>query len=112
MSVVADHPHLDPAHPEPTEPAEPAAPAERLRLRRPGSDTAIALGALSVVTFWTFGLGIVLGLAAIGTGVLASRSEDVEDSESKSLEALFGILAGTFGVAVGAVFLVVVAPHW
>ena len=109
MSVVADRPTSDP---DPTE--DERRPLESLTnwLRRSGSDTSIALGALSVITFWAFGLGIVLGLAAIGAGVVASRSESVEDSEPKSLEALFGILSGVFGVVAGLVFLLIAAPQW
>ncbi|WP_430332966.1 hypothetical protein [Rhodococcus sp. ACT016] len=81
-------------------------------LRRSGSDTSIALGALSVITFWTFGLGIVLGLGAIGAGVVAARSEVVGDDEPRSLEALFGILSGALGVVAGVIFLAVAGPQW
>lgn len=106
MSVVADRPapEPDPA----TDKTRRVAPLLKW-LRRSGSDTSIALGALSVITFWTFGLGIVLGLGAIGAGVVASRSEE---SEPKSLEALFGILSGTLGVVVGLIFLLAAAPQW
>ncbi|MFC9518424.1 hypothetical protein ACFTSD_22055 [Nocardiaceae bacterium NPDC056970] len=106
MSVVADRPTPDP-DPSADEPRPPAPLLEWLR--RSGSDTSIALGALSVITFWTFGLGIVLGLGAIGAGVVASRSEE---REPKSLEALFGILSGVLGVVAGLIFLLVAAPQW
>lgn len=109
MSVVAESPTPEP---DPGTKQVPAAATALEWLRHWGSDTSIALGALSVITFWTFGLGIVLGLGAIGAGIVASRSEAVEDSESKSLEALFGILSGGFGVLAGLVFLLVAAPHW
>ncbi|WP_305091621.1 hypothetical protein [Prescottella sp. R16] len=109
MSVVADRPTSEP-DPRPDDPR----PVSRLLdwLRRSGSDTSIALGALSIVTFWTFGIGIVLGVAAIGVGIVASRSEAAVDDERSSLEALFGILAGTFGVIAGLVFLLIAGPHW
>ncbi|QCQ91443.1 hypothetical protein [Rhodococcus sp. SGAir0479] len=111
MSVVTDHPNPDPRPRADTGRPDAAAAATEW-LRRSGSDVSIALGALSVITFWTFGLGIVLGLGAIGAGVVASRSEAVEDSEPRSLETLLGILSGGFGVLAGAVFLLVAAPHW
>ncbi|QBJ94800.1 hypothetical protein ERC79_01580 [Rhodococcus sp. ABRD24] len=112
MSVVADRPAATP-DPEPESP-----PSLRMAwpitavagfLRRAGSDTALALGALSVITFWTFGLGILLGLGAVATGVFATRG-DVEYDESRSLEALFGILSGVLGIAAGAVFLLIAGP--
>ncbi|MCA1006870.1 hypothetical protein LCL87_14180 [Rhodococcus hoagii] len=106
MSVVADRPTPDP-DPSTDKPRSLAPFLEWLR--RSGSDTSIALGALSVITFWTFGLGIVLGLGAVGAGVVASRSEE---SEPKSLEALFGILSGALGVVAGLIFLLVAAPQW
>ncbi|MGF7123764.1 hypothetical protein [Rhodococcus sp. AG1013] len=118
MSVVADR--SPDSAPEPTpapdsrperRPASPLASVGAV-LRRAGSDTSLALGALSVITFWTFGLGILLGIGAIVTGVAASRAVDVEDDEPKSLEALFGALSGALGVTVGVVFLVVAGPQW
>lgn len=109
MSLVADRPIPDP---EPTEEKSPPFTAALRWLRRSGGDTSIALGALSVITFWTFGLGIVLGIGAIGAGVVASRSEVVVDGEPKSLDALFGILSGVFGVVAGVIFLAVAGPQW
>lgn len=106
MSVIADRPVPDP---DPTTDSSRPLAAVTDWLRRSGSDTSIALGALSVITFWTFGLGIVLGLGAIGAGVVASRSEE---SEPKSLEALFGILSGVLGVVAGLIFVLVAAPQW
>ncbi len=109
MSLVADSPTPDFEQAE--EKSSPVAPVLRW-LRAEGSDTSIALGALSVITFWTFGLGIFLGIGAIGAGVVASRSGVVEDSEPKSLEALFGILSGALGVVAGVIFLAVAGPQW
>ncbi|XGU18418.1 hypothetical protein ACETU7_21555 [Rhodococcus sp. 3Y1] len=40
---------------------------------------ALMLGALSILTFWMFGLGILLGAAAIGTA-LAARRPDTPDA--------------------------------
>ncbi|WFR71010.1 hypothetical protein P9209_16590 [Prescottella defluvii] len=109
MSLVADRPTSDS---DPTEEKSPPFATMVRWLGRAGSDTSIALGALSVITFWTFGLGIVLGVGAIGVGVAASRSEAAGDSEPNSLEALFGILSGAFGVLAGVIFLAVAGPQW
>ncbi|MCL2535109.1 MAG: hypothetical protein FWE39_13185 [Nocardiaceae bacterium] len=111
MSLVADRPTPDSDSDSAEEKSSPIAGWFEW-LRRSGGDTSIALGALSVITFWTFGLGIVLGLGAIGAGVVASRSEIVADSEPKSLEALFGILSGALGIVAGVIFLAVAGPQW
>lgn len=75
------------------------------------SDISVMLGALSIVMFWMFGFGIVLGVCAIAAGIAANRHPAVEGSESKSLEALLGILTGAFGIAAGTVFLTAALPH-
>ncbi|WP_124395452.1 hypothetical protein [Rhodococcus wratislaviensis] len=75
------------------------------------SDLSIMLGALSIVMFWTFGFGILLGAAAIGTGIVANRHRAVEENESKALEALLGILTGALGIAAGLVFLTAALPN-
>ncbi|MDV7352567.1 hypothetical protein R4282_05975 [Rhodococcus oxybenzonivorans] len=75
------------------------------------SDVSVMLGALSIVMFWMFGFGILLGAGAIATGIVASRNPSVEADESTSLEALIGILTGAFGIAVGIVFLAAALPH-
>ncbi|EKT81111.1 hypothetical protein WSS_A18444 [Rhodococcus opacus M213] len=54
------------------------------------SDISVMLGALSIVMFWMFGFGIVLGVCAIAAGIAANRHPAVEGSEPKSLEALLG----------------------
>nr|WP_271211856.1 hypothetical protein [Rhodococcus wratislaviensis] len=75
------------------------------------SDISVMLGALSIVMFWMFGFGIVLGVCAIAAGIAANRHPAVEGSEPKSLEALLGILTGAFGIAAGTVFLTAALPH-
>lgn len=109
MSLVADPPTPDP---EQAEEKSPPFAAMLRWLRTEGSDTSIALGALSVITFWSFGLGIFLGIGAIGAGLVASRTGAGEDSEPRSLEALFGILSGALGVVAGVIFLAVAGPQW
>ncbi|KOS55944.1 hypothetical protein [Rhodococcus rhodochrous] len=76
-----------------------------------GADLALMLGALSIVTFWTFGFGILLGAAAVGTGIAATRRPTVFTDEAKSLDALVGMLTGIFGILAGVVFLSWALPH-
>ena len=66
---------------------------------------SIALGALSVASFWVVGLGFILGIAAVVCGAVAtSRSADAED-EAASLRALLGVVAGAAGITVSAIAL-------
>ncbi|WP_225929523.1 MULTISPECIES: hypothetical protein [Rhodococcus] len=66
---------------------------------------SIALGALSVATFWVVALGFILGLAAVVCGAIAtSRSADADD-EAASLRALLGVVAGAAGITVSAIAL-------
>ncbi|PTR32310.1 hypothetical protein C8K36_1011362 [Rhodococcus sp. OK519] len=113
MSVLTDRPTPDPDfEPEPAAERPPILEAVTAYLRRSGGDASIALGALSVITFWTFGLGIVLGAGAIVSGVVAARARTPDDAEPRSLEPLFGILSGALGVAAGLTFLAVAGPQW
>lgn len=64
------------------------------------ADASVLLGALSVVTFWSFGVGILLGLGAVVAGGLATRVPDADRSDT-----IIGILTGAVGIAVGALFL-------
>lgn len=75
------------------------------------SDTALMLGALSILTFWMFGLGILLGAAAIGT-VLAGRGPDTPGHDpSDNSVGIVGILTAISGIAFGVVFLTAALPH-
>ena len=89
----------------------PALSTLREAVEEKGADLALMLGALSIVTFWTFGFGIVLGAAAIGTGIAATRRPAVFTDEAKSLDALVGMLTGMFGILAGVVFLSWALPN-
>ncbi|QSE87509.1 hypothetical protein JWS13_02120 (plasmid) [Rhodococcus pseudokoreensis] len=69
------------------------------------------LGALSIVTFWAFGVGVALGVGAVVAGIVAARQPDVQDNESASLKALLGMLAGVFGIVAGVIFLASALPN-
>lgn len=81
----------------------------RLRHRLDGhhADAALLLGALSVVTFWAFGLGLVLGLGALVLGAVALRIPDAD-----RMDAGIGIAAGVVGVVAGLVFLGATLPYF
>ncbi|PBC35056.1 hypothetical protein CJ179_50095 [Rhodococcus sp. ACS1] len=66
---------------------------------------SIALGALSIASFWVFGLGFVLGVSAVVCGVIAVSCSGVSDDEPASLRALLGVIAGVAGITVSAIAL-------
>lgn len=72
---------------------------------------SIALGTLSIATFWIAGLGFVLGIIAAICGALATSRPTVADDEAASLRALLGIVAGAAGITIstGAALLPMLA---
>ncbi|MBC2641846.1 MULTISPECIES: hypothetical protein [unclassified Rhodococcus (in: high G+C Gram-positive bacteria)] len=66
---------------------------------------SIGLGALSIASFWVFGLGFALGLCAVVCGAFATTRTAVADDEAASLRALLGIVAGVAGIMVSAIAL-------
>ncbi|TQC46051.1 hypothetical protein EEB14_28130 [Rhodococcus sp. WS4] len=66
---------------------------------------SFALGALSIASFWVFGLGFVLGVSAVVCGVIAASRSGVADDEPASLRALLGVVAGVAGITVSAIAL-------
>ncbi|MDF3312251.1 hypothetical protein P3H15_45680 [Rhodococcus sp. T2V] len=67
------------------------------------SVVAMVFGTLSVVTFWTAGLGIVLGVGGLAAGLLDTAAHSADDDESASLWALLGILVATLGLTTSAI---------
>ena len=72
---------------------------------------SIALGALSVASFWVVGLGFILGVAAVVCGAAATSRSAVADDEAASLRALLGVVAGVAGITVSAIALFPMLAH-
>lgn len=72
---------------------------------------SIAVGTLSIATFWIVELGFALGITAAVCGTVATSRPMVADDEAASLRALLGIVAGAAGVTVstGAALLPMLA---
>ncbi|MGU3436164.1 DUF4190 domain-containing protein [Actinomycetes bacterium M1A6_2h] len=68
---------------------------------------ALILGILSILAFWSFGFGIVLGLLAILFGFLG-RSRVKKRVATNGGVALTGIVLGIIGVIAGIAFLWIV----
>lgn len=70
-------------------------------------DVALMLGALSLVAFWSFGVGVLLGLGAVVAAAVA-RKRAVAAHQPVSVEAILGGLTGLVGITAGLLFLAVV----
>ncbi|MCJ0906748.1 hypothetical protein [Rhodococcus sp. ARC_M6] len=92
--------------PEPKWP--PQTPAQRVAT---WSERSEMLGALSVLVFWAFGLGIVLGIGAIAAGVFAIGQRAPERGKSIPVDALVGLAVGTLGLIFSAAFFGMVRPY-
>ncbi|MDJ0441654.1 hypothetical protein [Rhodococcus qingshengii] len=105
MTTVPHRPHTDPMCTS----ADGNETEEQRRSRLPAA--SIALGTLSIATFWIVGLGLALGVTAAVCGTIATSRPTVADDEAASLRALLGIIAGTAGVTVstGAALLPMLA---
>ncbi|QYA99917.1 hypothetical protein I1A62_01850 (plasmid) [Rhodococcus sp. USK10] len=68
-------------------------------------DAAMMWGGLSVVLFWAFGLGVVLGAVAVVAGVTALWGRPPGGADPTARDALAGIAAGAVGIALGLLFL-------
>lgn len=73
------------------------------------ADIAIMMGALSIVMFWAFGIGIAVGASAVITAVWADRGEGVEGSRPSRDDLILAVATGALGIAAGAGFLLVLA---
>ncbi|MGB3770681.1 MAG: DUF4190 domain-containing protein [Rhodococcus sp. (in: high G+C Gram-positive bacteria)] len=65
---------------------------------------ALVLGILSILAFWTFGFGILLGIVAVIMGFVG-RGRAKRGEATNGGVALSGIVLGVLGILVGAVFL-------
>ncbi len=65
------------------------------------------LGALSVVMFWAFGVGVVLGVAALITAmiVVVDHRSGVTSGPAAIQEATIGACTGITGIVAGCYFL-------
>jgi hypothetical protein len=66
---------------------------------------SIALGALSVASFWVVGLGFLFGVGSVVCGAVATSRSAIAEDEAASLRALLGVIAGTAGITVSAIAL-------
>ncbi len=65
---------------------------------------ALILGIVSVLAFWTFGFGILLGIVAVILGVVGRNRAKRLEATNKGV-ATTGLVFGILGIIAGAVFI-------
>lgn len=69
---------------------------------------SLVLGIISIVTFWTFGFGVLLGILAIIFGVLGiNRAKETPDKIHIG-RAKAGLITGILGTIGGVLFFAVI----
>ncbi len=65
---------------------------------------ALILGIISVLAFWTFGFGILLGIVAVILGIVGRNRAKRLEATNKGV-ATTGLVFGILGIIAGAVFI-------
>lgn len=65
---------------------------------------ALILGIISVLAFWTFGFGILLGIVAVIIGIVGRNRAKRLEATNKGV-ATTGLVFGILGIIAGAVFI-------
>lgn len=72
-------------------------------------DHALMLGTLSILLFWTFGAGLLVGYAALIAGGMSTNSRsNIESASPIPVEPFLGMATGLIGIVTGAAFLVII----
>ncbi len=69
---------------------------------------SLVLGILSILTFWAFGLGVLLGILAIIFGVLGGNRAKELPGTPHAGRAKAGLITGILGTIGGVLFVIVV----
>lgn len=69
---------------------------------------AMVLGILSLLLFWTFGVGIVLGILAIVFGILGRNRAAEMSVNGMAGRATAGVVTGVLGTIGGVLFIVLI----
>ena len=91
-----------PRNPRTANPMNPSVDRNDPHTQRPSRlpTASIIIGALSISVFWLVELSFALGVTAAICGAVATSQSTVADSETASLRALLGIVAGTAGITI------------
>lgn len=80
--------------------------------RTENTESALMVGALSIVSFWAPGLGVALGMLALAAALWADRSSMLSGPRATRGDAALAYGAGTLGIVLGVGFLAIVIPNW
>lgn len=80
--------------------------------RTENTDSALMVGALSIVSFWAPGFGVVLGILAVVAALWADRSPMLSGPRAPRGDAALAYGAGILGIVLGVGFLSMVLPNW
>ncbi|WP_256978565.1 hypothetical protein [Rhodococcus sp. 14-2470-1a] len=80
--------------------------------RAENTDSALMIGALSMISFWAPGLGVALGILAVLAALWADRSPMLSGPPAPRADAALAYSAGVLGIILGAGFLAMVLPNW
>lgn len=80
--------------------------------RAENTDSALMIGALSIVSFWAPGLGVALGILAVLAALWADRSPMLAGPRAPRGDAALAYGAGILGIVLGIAFVVMVLPNW
>lgn len=67
---------------------------------------ALVLGIVSILMFWTFGIGVVVGVLAVVFGILGRKRAKDMPGDGKAGLAMAGLITGALGVLGGIAFIV------
>lgn len=80
--------------------------------RAENTDSALMVGALSIVSFWAPGLAVVAGILAVVAALWADLSPMLSGPRAPRGDAALAYGAGIFGVILGMAFAAMVLPNW
>lgn len=69
---------------------------------------ALVLGILSLLLFWAFGVGVILGILAVVFGILGRNRAKEMASGGNQGRATAGIVTGVLGTIGGGLFIVLI----
>lgn len=69
---------------------------------------ALVLGIISILMFWTFGIGVVVGVLAVVFGILGRNRAKEMAGDGKAGLATAGLITGALGVLAGIAFIVLI----
>lgn len=69
---------------------------------------ALVLGIASIVLFWSFGFGVLLGILAVIFGVLGGNRAKELPGEPQAGRAKAGLITGIIGIVGGVAFFIVI----